>query len=159
MLSILIVLHEYGHFIVARRNGVRVNEFAVGMGPKLTGWKSPRSGTLYSLRALPIGGYCAMEGEDNKTSEAEQQREFAKQRVPQTRASIFKPSRRGSGLAIVARGSGCELHARLRDSAGRRARVRSAERRISIATIVTGVEPGNPAAKARLAIRATGSSA
>jgi regulator of sigma E protease len=76
MLSILIVLHELGHFIVARRNGVRVNEFAVGMGPKLFGWTSPRTGTLYSVRALLIGGYCAMEGEDNKTSEAEQQREF-----------------------------------------------------------------------------------
>lgn len=76
MLSILVVLHEYGHFLVARRNGVRVNEFAVGMGPKLAGWTSPRSGTLYSFRALPIGGYCAMEGEDGKTSEAEQQREF-----------------------------------------------------------------------------------
>lgn len=76
MLSVLVVLHELGHFIVARRNGVRVNEFAVGMGPKLFGWVSPRSGTLYSFRALPIGGYCAMEGEDGKTSEAEQQREF-----------------------------------------------------------------------------------
>lgn len=76
MLSILVVLHELGHFIVARRNGVRVNEFAVGMGPKIVGWTSPRSGTLYSLRALPIGGYCAMQGEDGKTSEAEQQRAF-----------------------------------------------------------------------------------
>ena len=76
MLSILVVLHEYGHFIVARRNGVRVNEFAVGMGPKIVGWRSPRTGTLYSLRALPIGGYCAMEGEDNKTTESEQQREY-----------------------------------------------------------------------------------
>ena len=76
MLSVLVVLHEFGHFLVARRNGVRVNEFAVGMGPKLFGWTSPRSGTLYSIRALPIGGYCAMQGEDGKTSEAEQQREF-----------------------------------------------------------------------------------
>jgi regulator of sigma E protease len=76
MLSVLVVLHELGHFLVARRNGVRVNEFAVGMGPKLLGWTSPRSGTLYSIRALPIGGYCAMQGEDGKTSEAEQQREF-----------------------------------------------------------------------------------
>jgi len=76
MLSILITLHEYGHFLVARRNGVRVNEFSLGMGPQIFGWTSRRSGTLYSLRALPIGGYCAMQGEDNKTSEAEQQREF-----------------------------------------------------------------------------------
>lgn len=76
MLSVLVVLHELGHFLLARRNGVRVNEFAVGMGPKLLGWTSPRSGTLYSLRALPIGGYCAMQGEDGKTSQAEQQRDF-----------------------------------------------------------------------------------
>ncbi len=76
MISVLVVLHELGHFIVARRNGVHVNEFSVGMGPKVAGWRSPRSGTQYSLRALPIGGYCAMYGEDAKTGEAEQQREF-----------------------------------------------------------------------------------
>jgi regulator of sigma E protease len=79
MLSVLIVLHELGHFVLARRNGVRVNEFAVGFGPKLASWTSLRSGTLYSLRVLPIGGFCAMEGEDNKVSEAEQQREFRTQ--------------------------------------------------------------------------------
>ena len=76
MLSVLIVLHEYGHFLVARRNGVHVNEFSVGFGPKVVGWTSPRTGTHYSLRVLPIGGYCAMEGEDARSSEAEQQREF-----------------------------------------------------------------------------------
>ncbi|MFN2448666.1 MAG: RIP metalloprotease [Candidatus Baltobacteraceae bacterium] len=76
VLSVLIVLHEYGHFIVARWNGVRVLEFSVGMGPLLASLKSKRSGTQYSLRAFPIGGYCAMHGEDNKTSEAGQQREF-----------------------------------------------------------------------------------
>jgi regulator of sigma E protease len=76
MISILIVLHEYGHFIVARRNGVRVNDFALGMGPTLLRWTSPRSGTNYLLNLLPIGGYCAMKGEDGKTNEAEQQRQF-----------------------------------------------------------------------------------
>lgn len=76
VLSVLIVLHEYGHFLVARLNGVRVIEFAMGMGPKIVGWTSPRSGTAYSLRALPIGGYCQMQGEDGKTTQAEQQREF-----------------------------------------------------------------------------------
>lgn len=76
MLSVLIVLHELGHFILARANGVRVNEFAVGFGPKLLSWTSPRTGTNYSLRALPIGGFCAMEGEDSRVSEAAAQREF-----------------------------------------------------------------------------------
>jgi regulator of sigma E protease len=75
-LSVLIVLHEGGHFLVARLNGVRVNDFAVGMGPTLLKWTSPRSGTNYRLNLFPIGGYCAMQGEDGKTSEAEQQRDF-----------------------------------------------------------------------------------
>jgi regulator of sigma E protease len=81
MLSILVVLHELGHFVLARRNGVRVNEFSVGFGPRLAEWTSPRSGTRYALRIFPIGGYCAMEGEDNKTSEAQQQREFLSSRA------------------------------------------------------------------------------
>ncbi len=76
MLSVLVVLHEYGHFILARLNGVRVNDFAVGFGPTLLKWTSPRSGTNYRINLLPIGGYCAMQGEDGKTSEAEQQRQF-----------------------------------------------------------------------------------
>lgn len=102
MLSILIVLHEYGHFIVARRNGVRVNEFAVGMGPKLFGWVSPRSGTLYSLRALPIGGYCAMEGEDNKTTEAVQQRDFRES--PARSSQNFQSKSPWNRLAIILAG-------------------------------------------------------
>lgn len=76
MLSVLVVLHEYGHFVVARRNGVRVNDFALGMGPTLVKWTSPRSGTNYRINAFPVGGYCAMKGEDGKTNEAEQQRIF-----------------------------------------------------------------------------------
>ncbi|MEO6991615.1 MAG: M50 family metallopeptidase [Candidatus Baltobacteraceae bacterium] len=76
MLSVLVVLHEGGHFLVARWNGVRVNDFAVGFGPTLLKWTSPRSGTNYRLNLLPVGGYCAMQGEDGKTSEAQQQRDF-----------------------------------------------------------------------------------
>ena len=76
MLSVLVVLHELGHFIVARRNGVYVTDFAVGMGPTLLKWTSPRSGTHYRLNAFPVGGYCQMKGEDGKSTEAEQQREF-----------------------------------------------------------------------------------
>jgi len=102
MLSILIVLHELGHFVLARRNGVRVNEFAVGFGPKLFAWTSPKTGTLYSLRALPIGGFCAMEGEDNKTSEAQQQRDFlADGAAPESNFQAKSPWRR---LAIILAG-------------------------------------------------------
>lgn len=66
--GILIGIHEWGHFIAARACGVRVLEFSLGMGPLL--WhKEGRSGTQLSLRALPIGGYCAMEGEDEDSDD------------------------------------------------------------------------------------------
>ncbi|MGA8574707.1 MAG: M50 family metallopeptidase [Candidatus Cybelea sp.] len=101
MLSVLIVLHELGHFVMARRNGVRVNEFAVGFGPKLFAWASPRSGTLYTLRALPIGGFCAMEGEDNRVSEAAQQREFLSEDRPATSNFQAKSPWRRLGIILA----------------------------------------------------------
>ncbi len=66
--GVLIAVHEFGHFIAAKACGVKVNEFAVGMGPAIL--KKQKGETLYALRAIPIGGYCAMEGEDD-TSEDE----------------------------------------------------------------------------------------
>jgi regulator of sigma E protease len=102
MLSVLIVLHELGHFVLARRNGVRVNEFAVGFGPKIASWTSRASGTQYSLRALPIGGFCAMEGEDSRVSEAEQQREFRLQ--PELADSNFQAKSPWRRLVIILAG-------------------------------------------------------
>ena len=58
----IIVIHEFGHFIVAKKNGVKVNEFAIGMGPAI--FKKQKGETLYAIRIFPVGGYCAMEGED-----------------------------------------------------------------------------------------------
>jgi len=63
--GIIIMLHEFGHFIVAKLCRVKVNEFAIGMGPKLL--KFGKGETKYTLRLLPIGGFCAMEGEDPET--------------------------------------------------------------------------------------------
>ena len=60
----LISIHEFGHFLVARLCGVEILEFAIGMGPKLVSWVSKKSGTRYSLRLLPIGGFVSMLGED-----------------------------------------------------------------------------------------------
>ena len=62
-----IFFHELGHFLLAKASGIRVNEFALGMGPKL--WGFQRGETQYSLRLLPIGGYCAMEGEDEESQD------------------------------------------------------------------------------------------
>ena len=65
--GLLIGVHEFGHFITAKLCGVRVNEFAIGMGPLI--WQKEKGDTLYSLRALPVGGFCAMEGEDEDTGD------------------------------------------------------------------------------------------
>ena len=56
--GLIIFVHELGHFLVAKLMGVKVNEFAMGMGPKL--FSFVRGETTYSLRLLPIGGFCAM---------------------------------------------------------------------------------------------------
>jgi len=64
---LLIFVHEFGHFIVAKLCGVKVNEFAIGMGPAI--FKKQRGETLYAIRIFPIGGYCAMEGEDEDSEE------------------------------------------------------------------------------------------
>lgn len=104
MLSVLIVLHEGGHFLVARWNGVRVNDFALGMGPTIAKWTSPRSGTNYRLNLLPIGGYCAMQGEDGKTSEAEQQRTFRSTMAVLDGSDNFQSKKPLQRLAIVGAG-------------------------------------------------------
>ena len=60
--GVLIAVHELGHFLAAKSCGVLVHEFAIGMGPAI--WKKTKGETTYALRALPIGGFCAMEGEE-----------------------------------------------------------------------------------------------
>ena len=65
--GVLIAVHELGHFLAAKACGVRVNEFSIGMGPAL--YHRKKGDTEYSIRILPIGGYCAMEGEDEDSSD------------------------------------------------------------------------------------------
>ena len=72
--GVLVAVHEFGHFAAAKLCGVRVNEFAIGMGPVI--WQKQKGETQYSLRALPVGGFCAMEGEDEDTGDA---RSFVRQ--------------------------------------------------------------------------------
>ena len=72
--GVLIAVHELGHFLAAKLCGVQVNEFSIGMGPCL--WKKEKGETQYSLRLLPIGGFCAMEGEGE---ESDSPRSLAKQ--------------------------------------------------------------------------------
>lgn len=63
----VILFHEFGHFIVAKISGVKVNEFSIGMGPKI--FQKQKGETKYSIRMLPIGGYVSMEGEDENSND------------------------------------------------------------------------------------------
>ena len=65
--GVLIAVHELGHFMAAKACGVRVHEFSIGMGPAL--WKKQKGETQYSLRLFPVGGFCAMEGEEEDSDD------------------------------------------------------------------------------------------
>ena len=67
LFNLIIFIHEFGHFFWAKKFGVKVNEFALGMGPKVL--KFQKGETLFSLRLFPIGGFCAMEGEDEESED------------------------------------------------------------------------------------------
>ena len=73
LFCLLVASHEFGHYASAKLLGVRVNEFSIGMGPLL--WQKTKGETEYSIRALPIGGYCKIEGEDG---DSEDDRSFGK---------------------------------------------------------------------------------
>ena len=72
--GVLIAVHELGHFAAAKLSGVRVNEFSIGMGPII--FQREKGETLYSLRLLPVGGFCALEGEDEDSGD---ERSFVRQ--------------------------------------------------------------------------------
>ncbi len=84
LFGLVIVFHEGGHLLFAKANKIYVEEFSVGMGPKLIGIQGKE--TVYSLRLLPIGGYCKMPGEDG---ESEHPNGFDKKTVPQRMMVVF----------------------------------------------------------------------
>ena len=92
--SAVIAIHEFGHFAVAKLCGIRVNEFSIGMGPVLC--KRVRKGTQYSIRALPVGGFVALEGEESPES---QQAEAARDRQEEA-APAPVPPEEGIGIPL-----------------------------------------------------------
>ncbi|MCL2699802.1 MAG: RIP metalloprotease RseP [Defluviitaleaceae bacterium] len=93
---LLIFVHEFGHLISAKLCGIRVNEFALGMGPKLIGFT--KGETKYSFRAVPFGGYCLMEGEDE---ESDDPRAFGNKPVRIRALVLFAGSLMNILLAVV----------------------------------------------------------
>ena len=93
--SAVIAIHEFGHFMVAKLCGVQVNEFSIGMGPVLC--KRVRKGTQYSIRALPVGGFVALEGEESPESKQAEEnlsavsdREVSPSGIPLNEAPVWQ---------------------------------------------------------------------
>ena len=67
VLTVLVFVHELGHYLIARRNGVRIEVFSIGFGPELFGWWD-RAGTRWKFSAIPLGGYVKMFGDADASS-------------------------------------------------------------------------------------------
>lgn len=96
LLTPLVFVHELGHYLIARRNGVRVEVFSIGFGSEIYGWTAP-SGTRWKISAIPFGGYVKMFGENRDPGSAEQL-------SPEDRAVAFHSKRLGQRAAIVVAG-------------------------------------------------------
>ena len=83
LLGFLILIHEAGHLIVAKLCKVKVNEFAIGFGPTI--WKKQGKETKYALRLIPLGGFCSMEGEEERS---ENEGSFSKASIPKRIAIV-----------------------------------------------------------------------
>src|SRR5258708_1935106 len=100
ILTVLVFVHEMGHFLIARRNGVKVEIFSIGFGPELFGWTS-KSGTRWKISALPLGGYVKMFGDTDAASTGV---DDGRPMTEEERAVSFHHKRVGQRAAIVAGG-------------------------------------------------------
>jgi regulator of sigma E protease len=101
VLTVLVFVHEFGHYWIARRNGVKIEVFSIGFGPELFGWFD-RAGTRWKLSALPLGGYVKMFGDSDATSGLPMAR--LGQLTAAEREVSFPCKRLGQRAAIVAGG-------------------------------------------------------
>ena len=69
ILLAMVTIHEFGHYVAGKLLGFKINEFAVGFGPAIFKKRSKKTGELFALRAIPLGGYCAFDGEDDGEDE------------------------------------------------------------------------------------------
>lgn len=84
ILLAMVTIHEFGHYIVGKWLGFRINEFAVGFGPAILKKRSKKTGELFALRVIPLGGYCAFDGEDDASEEEEKAERNVEQKAEET---------------------------------------------------------------------------
>src|ERR1700754_2960465 len=99
ILTVIVFAHELGHYLVARRNGVRIEVFSIGFGPELFGW-TDRTGTRWKVSWLPLGGYVRMVGQEDNVIEGESARPMSREE----RAVSFRHKGVWQRMAIVVAG-------------------------------------------------------
>lgn len=95
ILLVMVTIHEFGHYIAGKILGFKINEFSVGFGPAIFKKRSKKSGELFALRIIPLGGYCAFDGEDDDGTESPVKKEngeepFAEMQTPVLENEIIK---------------------------------------------------------------------
>ena len=83
ILLAMVTIHEFGHYVAGKLLGFKINEFAVGFGPAIFKKRSKKTGELFALRVIPLGGYCAFDGEDELVEERKAEEPFAEMSAPQ----------------------------------------------------------------------------
>ena len=101
LLGVLITVHEFGHFLAARLTGIAVKEYAIGFGPKLLQWKSKKHETLFTLRPIPMGGYCMFYGDETDQGNADDPRAFDRAAVWKRMLTVFSGPLLNFVLAFV----------------------------------------------------------
>ena len=88
ILLVMVTVHEFGHYVAGRILGFKINEFAVGFGPAILKKRSKKTGELFALRVIPLGGYCAFDGEDEfddeEKTEGEKEEPFLEMKAEET---------------------------------------------------------------------------
>ncbi len=93
MLGVLVFFHELGHYLAARSQGVVVEAFSIGFGPSLLSWTSKKSGTVWKISALPLGGYVKMQGWGEQDDHAGPARVVLRRHRSVSKALIVAPAR------------------------------------------------------------------
>ncbi len=132
--SLIIFVHELGHFLTARLFKVTVHEFAIGMGPKLVSWGKKQ--TKYSIRAIPVGGFCKMEGEDE---DSDDEGSFSKK--PWYARLIILAS--GAGMNIILGFVVCVIYVLISSSAQGGIVTVEVESVVEVADVADFIQPGD----------------
>ena len=100
ILLAMVTIHEFGHYVAGKLLGFKINEFSVGFGPALFKKRSKKTGELFALRVIPLGGYCAFDGEDDYEEEEDKKEEY-----PEPKGARFNDQKPWKRIIVLLAGA------------------------------------------------------